>query len=56
MEGFERYQAAPCVSRRALCKKVVVIIVVYASDLLVASATKRNEKQALTDNRSFFHI
>jgi len=55
-KGFERSQADPCVSRRALRGKVVVIIVVYVDDLLVASATKRDEEQALEDLHSCFPI
>lgn len=39
-KGFERSQADPCVFRRVLRGKVVVIIAVYVDDLLVASATR----------------
>ena len=42
-KGFEQCQADPCVFRRVLRGKVVVIIVVY--DLLVASETKRGEER-----------
>ena len=40
---FEQCQADPCVFRRVLRGKVVVIIVVYVDDLLVASEMKRDE-------------
>lgn len=46
---FERSQAYPCVFRRDLHRKVVVIIVAYVDDLIVASATKSDEEQALRD-------
>ena len=36
-KGFEQCQADPCVFRRVLRGKVVVIIAVYVDDLLVAS-------------------
>ena len=39
-----------------LLGKVVVIIVVYVDDLLVASETKRDEEQAINDLRSCFPI
>ena len=39
-KGFGQCQAGPCVFRRVLCGNVVVIIVVYVDDLLVASETK----------------
>ena len=55
-KGFERCQAGPCVFRRVLRGKVVVIIVVYVDDLLVASETKRDEEQATKDLRSCFPI
>ena len=55
-KGFERSQADPCVFRRVLRGKVVVIIVVYVDDLLVASATERDEEQALKDLHSCFPI
>ena len=55
-KGFERSQADLCVFRRVLRGKVVVIIVVYVDDLLVASATKRDEEQALRDLHSCFPI
>ena len=42
--------------RRVLCGKVVVIIVVYVDDLLVASETKRDEAGAMKDLRSSFSI
>ena len=42
--------------RRVLRGKVVVIIVVYVDDLLVASESKRNEEQAINDLRSCFPI
>ena len=35
---------------------IVVIIAVYVDDLLVASETKRDEKQAINDLRSCFSI
>ncbi|CAN0377492.1 unnamed protein product [Ascophyllum nodosum] len=54
--GFEQCQADPCVFRRVLCGKVVVIIVVYIDNLLVASETKRDEEQAINDIRSCFPI
>ena len=40
---FEQCQADPCAFRRVLRGKVVVIIVLYVDDLLVASETKRGE-------------
>ena len=55
-KGFEQSQADPCVFRRVLSGKVVVIIVVYADDLLEASATERDEEQSLRDIRSCFPI
>ena len=42
---FEQCQADPCVFRRVLRGKVVVIIVVYFDDELVASETKRGEER-----------
>ena len=42
--GFEQCQADPCAFRRVLRGKIVVIIVAYDNDLLVASETKRGEK------------
>ena len=50
--GFEQCQTDPCVFRRVLRGKVVIIIVVYVDDLLVASETKRDEEQAMNDLRS----
>ena len=47
--GFEQCQADPCVFRRLLRGKVVVIIAVYVDGLLVASETKRDEEQAIND-------
>ena len=44
---FEQCQADPCVFRRVLRGKVVVIIVVYVDDLLVVSEMKRDEEQAI---------
>ena len=42
--------------RRVLRGKVVVIIVVYVDDLLVASKIKRDEEQEMEDLRSYFPI
>ena len=42
---FEQCQTDPCVFRQVLRGKVVVIIVVYVDDLLVASETKRDKEQ-----------
>ena len=42
--------------RRVLRGNVVVTIVVYVDDLLMASETKRDEKQAVKDLRSCFPI
>ena len=42
--------------KRVLRGKIVVIIVVYVDDLLVASETKRDEEQAINDLRSCFPI
>ena len=53
---FEQRQADPCVFRRVLRGKVVVIIVVHVDDLLEASETKRDEEQAINDLRSCFPI
>ena len=41
---FEQCQTVPCVFKRVLRGKVVVIIVVYVDDVLVASETKRGEE------------
>ncbi|CAM9548267.1 unnamed protein product, partial [Ascophyllum nodosum] len=46
-KGFEQYQADPCVFKRVLPGKVVVIIVVYVDDDLMASKTKRGEERLL---------
>ena len=54
--GFEQCQADQYVFRRVLRGKVVVIIVVYVDDLLVASETKRDEEQAINDLRSCLPI
>ena len=54
--GFGQYQAGPCVFRRVLRGKVIVIIVVYVDDRLVASGTKRDEEQTMKDLRSCFPI
>ena len=53
---FEQCQADPCVFRRVLRGKVVVIIVVYVDDLLVASESKCDKEQAMKDLRSCFPI
>ena len=42
--------------RRVLRANIIVIIVVYVDDLLVASETKRDEEQAINDLRSCFSI
>ncbi|CAM9160577.1 unnamed protein product, partial [Ascophyllum nodosum] len=55
-KGFEQCQADQCVFGRVLRGKVVVIIVVYVDDLLVANETKRDEEQAINDLRSCFPI
>ena len=55
-KGFEQCQPNPCVFRRVLRGKVIVIIVVYVDDLLVASETKRDDEQAVNDLRSCFPI
>ncbi|CAN0359777.1 unnamed protein product, partial [Ascophyllum nodosum] len=44
-KGFDQCQADPCMFRRVLREKVVIIIVVYVDDLLVASETKRDEER-----------
>ena len=54
--GLKQGQADPYVFRRVLRGKVVVIIMVYIDDLLVASGTKRDEEQAINDLRSWFPI
>ena len=54
--GFEQRQAVPCVFRQVLRGKVVLIIVVYVDDLLVANERKRDEEQAIKDLRSCFPI
>ena len=54
--GFEQGQADPCVLRRVLRGIVVVIIVVYVDDLLVAKETKCDEEQVINDLRSCFPI
>ena len=54
--GLEQCQANPCVFRRVLRGKVVVIVGVYVDDLLVASETKRDEEQETKDLRSCFPI
>ena len=41
----EQCQADPCIFRRVLRLKVVVIIVVYVDDVLVVSETKRSKEQ-----------
>ena len=43
-KGFEQCQADPCVFRRVLCGKVVVIIVVYVGGELVANEMKRDKE------------
>ena len=43
-KGFEQCQADPCVFRRVLHGKLV-IIVVYVNDVLVASETKRGKER-----------
>ena len=52
--GFERCQANPCVFRQVLRGKVIVIIVIYVDELLVASETMRDEEQAINDLQSCF--
>lgn len=50
---YKRSQADPCVFRRQ--RQVnMVIIVVYMHDLLLLSARKGDEKQALPNLRSIF--
>ena len=46
-KGFEQCQTDPCVFRRVLRGKVVVIIVVYVDGKLVASETKRDEERLI---------
>ena len=53
---FEQCQADPCVFRRVLRGNVVVIIVAYVDDLVVASETQRDDEQAMKDLRSCFPI
>lgn len=48
-EGSERSQADSCVFQRQRQGNVVVVIVVDVEDLLLLSATKENEQQALKD-------
>lgn len=55
-KGYERSQTDPFVFRRVLRGKVVVIIVVYVDDLIVASTTNRDEKQAQKDLHPCFPI
>ena len=54
--GSEQCQADPCLFKGVLRRKVVVILVVYVDDLLVASETKRDEKQVIKNLRSCFPI
>ena len=54
--GVEQCQANPCVFRRIVRGKVVVNIVVYVDDLLMASETKRDEEQAVNRLRPWFPI
>ncbi|CAM9645817.1 unnamed protein product [Ascophyllum nodosum] len=54
--GFEQCQTDPCVFRRVLRGKFVVIIVVYVDDLLVASERNRDDEQEINDLRSCFPI
>ena len=44
-KGIEQRQVDPCVFRRVLREKVVVIIVVYVDDVLVVSETKRGKER-----------
>ena len=55
-KGFERSQADPCVYRKKREGDVAVIIVVYVDDLLLISATKKDEERALADLQSSFPI
>ena len=47
--GCEQCQADPCIFRRVLRLKVVVIVVVYVDDVLVVSETKRDKEQKKKD-------
>ena len=55
-KGFEQCQDDPCMFRRLLRGKVVVIIVVYVDNPVMASEMKRDEEQAIIDLRSCFPI
>ena len=50
--GLEQCQTDQCVFRQVLRGKVIVTIVVYVDDLLVASETKRDEEQTMKGLRS----
>ena len=50
--GLEQCQADQCVFRRVMRGKVIVLIMVYVDDLLVASETKRGEEQTIKDLRT----
>ena len=54
-KGVRAMSGDQCVFRRVLRGKVVVIIVVYVDDLLVANETKRDE-EAMNDLQSCFPI
>ena len=57
LKGVRAMSGRPTrVFRQVLRGKVVVILVVYVDDLLVASETKRDEEQAVEDLRSCFPI
>ena len=47
-KGFEQYQADSCVFRRVLRGNVIVIIVVYIDEPLVASETKLGKERLVT--------
>ena len=48
-KGFKQSHADPCVFRRIVDGKVVIVIVVYVDDILLASKTKEDEGRTLSD-------
>ncbi|CAN0335182.1 unnamed protein product, partial [Ascophyllum nodosum] len=55
-KGFEQSHADPCVFRRIVDGEVVIVIVVYVDDILLASKTKGDGGRTLSDLSSCFKI
>ena len=55
-KGFEQSHADPCMFRIFVGGEVVAVIVVYVDSILLASKTRGDEEQVISDLRSCFKI